>query len=185
MHIPILFLVLVARTQAPAPPASTTVLVIETEMGRRWSDGRQELDVSWQAGALANRGRYALGATAFAAFGLNVNSDRPVQNTRLGVLPRYRRWLGRGAALDLSAGPSLELRSGASAALLTTAAVAVGWPNDVALSGRVDVGEQTGATWFLGARLGLHQITEALEGEGIGLAVWGIVRLLEAAAGGP
>jgi hypothetical protein len=174
MHIPVLVLMLVAQSQA---------LVVETEVGRRWSGDRAELDVSWQAGALANRGRSALGATAIVGFGLNVNSDRPVHDTRLGALGRYRRWLGRGASLDLSAGPVVELRQGAPAALLTTAAVAVGWANDIALSGRVDVGGATGPAWFAGVRLGSHQITEALEAEGIGLAVWGIVRFLEAAGG--
>jgi hypothetical protein len=167
---------------APAP-GCTTFLVVETEAGRRSRGGRGELDLSWQAGVLGNRGRSAVGATAFAAVGLDVGADRPVLNTRLGVLPRYRRWLSRSASLDLSAGPVVELGRDAPARLLTTAEVAVGLANDVALSGRVDVGGGNGPAWFAGVRLGSGQVTEALEAQGIGLVAWAIVRLAEKASG--
>ena len=165
-------------------PACRASLVVETEVGRRARGGRGAFDVSWQLGVLSNRGRSALGATAYAAFDLDVRADRPVLNSRLGVLPRYRRWLSRGTSLDLSAGPVVELPRDARATLLATGAVAVGWPNDIALTGRVDVSTGISPAWFAGVRLGPGQVTEALEGEGIGLAVWGIIRFLEKARRG-
>jgi len=164
-------------------PECKTLLVVETEVGRRSRGGRGELDLSWQAGLLANRGRSALGATAYVAVGLDIRADRPVLGTRFGVLPRYRRWLSRGTALDLSAGPVVELRRGAPATLLTTTGVAVGWANHIALSGRVDMHKASRPTWFVGVRLGMDQMTEALEAQGIGLVLWGLIRFFEKASG--
>jgi len=161
---------------APAP-ACGTFLVIETEVGSRSRGGRGELDLSWQAGLLANRGRSAVGATGYVAVDLDVRADRPVLNTRFGVLPRYRRWSGRGAALDLSTGPVVELRPNVPATLLVSTDVAVGWPDDIALSGRFDVSAANRPAWFIGVRLGADQVTEGLEAQGIGLLVWGIIRL--------
>jgi hypothetical protein len=152
-------------------------------VGSRSRGGRGDPDLSWQAGILVNRGRSAVGATGYAAVGLDVRADRPLLNTRLGVLPRYRRWLGPSAALDVSAGPVVELGRGAPATLLTTTEVAVGWANDASLSGRVDLGGGKGPAWFAGVRLGSGQVTEALEAQGIGLVVWGIIRFIEAASG--
>lgn len=172
-----------AASQA-AGAAPKTLLVLETEVGRRSSGGRGALDLGWQVGVLSDRGRSALGATAYAAFDLDVRADRPVLNSRLGVLPRYRRWLSRGTALDLSAGPVVELPRDARATLLATGAVALGWPNDIALTGRVDVSTGVGPAWFAGVRLGPGQLTQALEGEGVALAVWGIIRFLEKARHG-
>jgi len=172
-----------AASQA-AGAAPKTFLVLETEVGRRSSRGRGALDLGWQVGVLSDRGRSALGATAYAAFDLDVRADRPVLNSRLGVLPRYRRWLSRGASLDLSAGPVVELPRDARATLLATGAVALGWPNDIALTGRVDVSTGVGPAWFAGVRLGPGQLTQALEGEGIALAVWGVIRFLEKARRG-
>src|SRR5258705_4492980 len=95
-------------TTAAPPPACAKFLVIETEMGSRVRGSRGELALAWQVGLLGNRGRSAVGAAAYAGFDLDVRADRPVLNSRLGLLPRYRRWLGRGASLDLSAGPRGE-----------------------------------------------------------------------------
>jgi hypothetical protein len=167
-----------------AGAAPKTFLVLETEVGRRSSRGRGALDLGWQVGVLRDRGRSALGATAYAAFDFDVRADRPILNSRLGVLPRYRRWLSRGTSLDLSAGPVVELPRDARATLLATGAVALGWPNDIALTGRVDVSTGVGPAWFAGVRLGPGQLTQALEGEGIALAVWGILRFLEKARHG-
>lgn len=175
-----------AASQAAATPSFCTrgapeckaLLVVETEVGRRSRGGRGELDLSWQAGLLANRGRSALGATAYVAVGLNVRADRPVLGTRFGVLPRYRRWLGRGASLDFSTGPVVELRRNVPATLLLSTDVAAGWPDDIALSGRVDVSARNRPAWFVGVRLGADQITEGLEAQGIALVVWGIIRLV-------
>ena len=153
-------------------------------MGARSRGGRRELDLSWQAGALTNRGRSAVGATAFVGFGLDVRASRPILDTRLGVLPRYRRRVGSGASLDLSAGPVVELRAGAPTALLATTAVAVGWANEIALSARVDVSGANRPAWFVGVRLGIDQVTEALEAQGIGVVLWGIIRFFEEASGG-
>jgi hypothetical protein len=152
---------------------------VETEVGRRSRGGRGALDLSWHVGVLTNRGRSALGATGYVAFDLDVRADRPILNSRLGVLPRYRRWLGRSASLDLSAGPVVELRRDAPAAILSTAEVAVGWPSDVALSGGGDLGGGTRPAWFAGVRVGANQVTQALEGEGIALVLWGLIRLAE------
>jgi hypothetical protein len=170
-------------TRAAPPPTCGTFLVVEAEMGGRSRGARGELDLSWQAGVLANHGRSAVGATAFVGFGLDVRADRPILDTRFGVLPRYRRWLSSGASLDLSAGPVVELRRGAPAALLTTTGVAVGWANDIALSARVDVSGGNRPAWFVGVRLGIDQVTEALEAQGIGVVLWGIIRFLEKASG--
>jgi len=147
-------------------------------MGSRSRGGRSGLDLSWQVGLLGNRGRSALGATGYVAVDVDVRADRPILDTRLGVLPRYRRWLGHGAALDVSTGPAVELRRTVPTTLLSSTNVAVGWPDDVALSGRVDVSAGSRPAWFIGARLGADQMTEALEAQGIALLVWGLVRLL-------
>lgn len=147
-------------------------------MGSRSQGSGGELDLSWQVGLLANRGRSALGATGYAAAAFDVRADRPVLNTRFGVLPRYRRWLGRSAALDVTTGPVVEVRRNVPTTLLMSTDVAVGWPDDIALSGRVDVSAGHRPAWFVGARLGADQITEALEAEGIALVVWGIIRLI-------
>ena len=168
--------------QAATAPACRTFVVFETGVGRRRRNGRGELDLSWQAGALVSRGRYAVGAMAFAAVGLDVRSERPLLNSRFGVLPRYRRWLSRSASLDLSAGPVVELRSGA-ASLLTSADVALGWGNDIALNGRVDLGGMNGPAWYTGVRVGAEQVTEVLEAQAIGLVIWGIVRSLDKSPG--
>jgi hypothetical protein len=178
MNTRALVLALVACSLA-ASHAASQVLVVETEVGRRSSRGSGALELGWQIGVLSDRGRSALGATAYAAFDLDVRADRPVLNSRLGVLPRYRRWLSRGTSLDLSAGPVVELPRDARATLLATGAVAVGWPNDIALTGRVDVSTGVRPAWFAGVRLGPGQVTQALEGEGIALAVWRVIRLME------
>ena len=78
----------------------------------------------------------------------------------------------------------MQLPRDARATLLATGAVALGWPNDIALTGRVDVSTGVGPAWFAGVRLGPGQLTQALEGEGIALAVWGIIRFLEKARHG-
>ena len=167
---------------APAPTCSK-FLVVETEMGARGRGSRGEFALAWQAGLLANHGRTAFGAAAYAAVDLDVRADRPVLNSRLGVLPRYRRWLGRGASLDLSAGPVVELPGRGRTVLLTSGGVAVGWADDVALSGRLDVAKGNRPAWFLGARLGADKVTEGLEAEGVALVVWGVVRFFEAVGG--
>ncbi len=168
---------------APAPTCSK-FLVVETEMGARGRGSRGEFALAWQAGLLANHGRAAFGAAAYAAVDLDVRADRPVLNSRLGVLPRYRRWLGRGASLDLSVGPVVELPRSGAARLLTSSDVAIGWADDVALSGRVDVRKGSRPAWFLGVRFGADQVTEALEAQGIALVLWGVIRFFEKAAGG-
>lgn len=183
MNTRALVLALVACALA-ASRAASQVIVVETEVGRRSSRGRGAFELGWQVGVLSARGRSALGATAYAAFDLDVRGDRPVLNSRLGVLPRYRRWLSRTASLDLSAGPVVELPRDARATLLATGAAALGWPNDIALTARVDVSTGVGPAWFAGVCLGPGQVTEALEGEGIGLALWGIIRFLERARRG-
>ena len=152
-------------------------------MGRRSSGGIGELDLSWQAGVLTNRGRSALGWTAYAAVGLDVRAGRPMRDWRLGVLPRYRRWLSQSASLDVAAGPVVELLPSAPATFLATTQVAVGWANDLALSGHVDLGGENGPAWFVGARVGSGQVTGALEAQGIALIVWGIIRLSQSAIG--
>jgi len=152
--------------------------VLETEMGARARGSRGEFALAWQAGLMGNRGRSAFGAAAYAAVDLDVRADRPVLNSRLGVLPRYRRWLGRGAALDLSAGPVVELRRNVPGTLLMSTGVAVGWPDEIALSARVDVSAGNSPAWFVGAKLGADQMTEALEAQGIALVLWGIIRLV-------
>jgi len=151
---------------------------METEVGSRSRGGGGELALSWQAGLLAHRGRSAVGATGYVALDLDVRADRPILNTRFGVLPRYRRWMGRSASLDLSAGPVVELRPRVPATLLLSTDLAVGWPDDIALSGRVDVGARNRPAWFVGVRLGADQITEGLEAQGIALVLWGLIRLL-------
>ena len=151
---------------------------METEAGSRSRGGRGQLGLGWQAGLLANRGRSALGATGYVAIDLDVRADRPVLDTRFGVLPRYRRWLGRSAALDVSTGPVVELRPNVPATLLLSTGVALGWPDDIALSSRVDVGGGNRPAWFVGLRLGADQLTEGLEAQGIALVVWGLLRLL-------
>jgi len=153
-------------------------------MGARGRGSRGEFALGWQAGLLANRGRSAFGGAAYAAVDLDVRADRPILNSRLGLLPRYRRWLGRGASLDLSAGPVVELPGRGRTALLTTSGVAVGWADDVALSGRVDVARGTRPAWFLGLRLGADQTTDGFEAEGVALVLWGVIRFFEKASGG-
>jgi hypothetical protein len=169
-------------TRGEPAPACRTFLVVEAAAGRRSSGGIGELDLSWQAGVLTNRGRSALGWTAYAAVGLDVRAGRPMHDWRFGVLPRYRRWLSRSASVDLSAGPVVELQRGGAASLLSTH-LAVGWANDLALSGHVDLGGENGPAWFVGARVGSGQVTGALEAQGIALIVWGIVRLSQSAVG--
>jgi len=167
---------------APAP-ACATFLVVETEMGVRGRGSRGEFALAWQAGLLSNRGRSAFGGTAYAAVDLDVRAARPILNSRLGLLPRYRRWLGRGASLDLSAGPVLELASRGRTTLLTSGGVAVGWADDVSLSGRVDGAKGIRPAWFLGVRLGVDQATEGVEAQGVVLGLWGLIRLVEAIGG--
>jgi len=167
---------------APAPTCSK-FLVVETEMGARGRGSRGEFALAWQAGLLANHGRAAFGAAAYAAVDLDVRADRPVLNSRLGFLPRYRQWLGRGASLDLSAGPVVELPGRGGTMLVTSGGVAAGSADDVALSGRVDVAKGSRPAWFLGARLGADKVTEGLEAEGVALVVWGLVRFFEAVGG--
>ncbi len=152
-------------------------------MGARGRGSHGEFALAWQAGLLANHGRAAFGAAAYAAVDLDVRADRPVLNSRLGFLPRYRQWLGRGASLDLSAGPVVELPGRGRTVLLTSGGVAVGWADDVALSGRLDVAKGSRPAWFLGVRLGADKVTEGLEAEGAALVVWGVVRFFEAAGG--
>ena len=171
-------------TRGAPPPACATFLVVETEMGVRGRGSRGEFALAWQAGLLANRGRSAFGGAAYAAVDLDVRADRPILNSRLGLLPRYRRWLGRGASLDLSAGPVVELPGRGRTALLTTSGVAVGWADDVALSGRVDVATGSRPAWFLGLRLGADQATDGFEAEGVALVLWGVIRFFEKASGG-
>ena len=170
-------------TRGAPPSACATFLVAETEMGVRGRGSRGEFALAWQAGLLANRGRSAFGAAAYTAVDLDVRAARPVLNTRFGVLPRYRRWLGRTAALDVSTGPVVEVRSNVPAALLMSTDVAVGWPDDITLSGRVDVSAGNRPAWFLGARLGADNVTEGFEAEGVALVLWGVVRFVEALGG--
>jgi len=162
---------------APAPECGR-FLVVETGLGVRSRGARGQLGLSWQAGLLANRGRSALGATGYIAVDLDVRDDRPVHSTRFGVLPRYRKWFGRHASLDLSTGPVLEVRQNVPSTLLLSSDVAVGWPNEGALDGRLDLSAGNRPAWFVGIRLGTDQITQGLEGQGVALIVWGLVRLL-------
>jgi len=170
-------------TRGAPPPACATFLVVETEMGARGRGSRGEFALAWQAGLLANRGRSAFGGAAYAAVDLDVRSDRPILNSRLGFLPRYRRWLGGGASLDFSAGPVVELPGRGGTMLVTSGGVAVGWADDAALSGRVDVSQGSRPAWFLGARLGADKLTEGFEAEGVALVLWGVVRFFEALGG--
>ena len=171
-------------TRGVPPPECATFLVVETEMGTRGRGSRGELALTWQGGAMRNRGRSAFGASVYAAFDLDVRADQPVLNSRLGLLPRYRHWLGRGASVDLSAGPVVELPRKGPARLLTSTGGAVGWSNDVALSGRVDVRSGNRPAWFLGVRFGTDQVTEAMEAQGVALVLWGVIRFFQKAAGG-
>jgi hypothetical protein len=171
-------------TMGAPPPACATFFVVETDIGARGRGSRGEFALAWQAGLLANRGRSAFGGAAYAAVDLDVRADQPVLNSRLGLLPRYRRWLGRGASLDLSAGPVVELPRGGTARLLTSTDVAVGWADDVALSGRVDVRSGTRPAWFLGVRFGADQVTGVIEAQGVALVLWGLVTLIEKGLGG-
>src|SRR5258706_222461 len=107
-------------TRGAPPPTCSTFLVVETEMGVRGRGSRGEFAFAWQAGVLGNSGRSAFGAALYGALDLDVRADRPFLNSLLGLLPRYRRWLGREASLDLSAGPVVELPGRRAALLLTT-----------------------------------------------------------------
>src|SRR6266496_2399139 len=118
-----------AQGQGGQPsPARKTFIVFETGAGYRARRGAGELDLSWHAGVLMNRGQSAVGATIFAATDLNFKRGWP--SYRVGVLPRYRRWLSRGASLDLSAGPMLERPQDARFGLSLSAEAAVGWGDD-------------------------------------------------------
>jgi hypothetical protein len=159
-------------------PACTTFIVFEAGVGHRSRGGRGELDLSWHAGVLTNRGRSAVGATVFAATDLDLKQGSP--SYRVGVLPRYRRWLSRGASLDLSAGPVLELPQGARSRLGLSAEAAVGWGNDLAIAGRVDLGGRNGVAWVGGVKLGSTQAGGAIKAEAVGLAVYGLITFVKA-----
>ena len=156
-------------------PACSTFIVFEGGAGHRSRGGAGELDLSWQAGVLTNHGRSAVGATVFAAADLDLEQGWP--SYRVGVLPRYRRWLSHTASLDLSAGPVLELGR-RKPALGGTAELAVGWGNDIAITGRLDLGGRNGVGWVGGVKLGSKQAGGAIKAEAIGLAVYGLITLV-------
>jgi hypothetical protein len=158
-------------------PACSTFIVFEAGAGHRSRRGAGELDLSWHAGVLTNRGRSAVGATVFAAADLDLKQGWP--SYRVGILPRYRRWLSRAASLDLSAGPVLELTH-RKPGLGATAEVAVGWGNDIAITGRLDLGSRNGAGWAGGVKLGSKQAGGAIKAEAIGLVVYGLITLVRA-----
>jgi hypothetical protein len=163
------------RDGEPAP-ACTTFVVLEAGAGHRSGGGAgSELDLSWHAGVLTNRGRSAVGATVFAATDLDLKQGR--SSYRVGVLPRYRRWLSRAAALDLSAGPVLELPPGAGSRLSLSAEAAVGWANDIAVTGRLDLG-RNGVDWVGGVKLGSKQVRSGLQVEAVALAVYGLITIV-------
>jgi hypothetical protein len=59
-----------------------------------------DLYFSWEGGAMANTSpRDAWGASIYIASDLS--------STRLGIMPRYRRWLPHSLAVDFSGGPFL------------------------------------------------------------------------------
>ena len=153
-------------------PACSTFIVFEAGAGQRWRGGAGELDLSWHVGVLTNRGRSAVGATVFAATDLDLRHGWV--SSRVGVLPRYRRWLSPAASLDLSAGPVLELGH-RKAGLGATAEVAVGWGNDIAITGRLDLGGRNGAGWAGGVKLGSKQAGGAIKAEAVALAVYGLI----------
>ena len=159
----------------PRSPARSTLIVFEAGAGYRTRSGVGELDLSWHAGVLTNHGRSAVGATAFAAADLDLKQGWP--SYRLGVLPRYRRWLSRTASLDLSAGPVLELGR-RRPALGATAEVAAGWGNDIAITGRLDFGGRSGVGWVGGVKLGSKQARTGLEMEAVALAVYGLITIV-------
>ena len=158
-------------------PVCNALIVFEAGAGHRSRGGAGELDLSWHVGVLTNRGRSAVGATLFAATDLDL--EHRWLSSRVGVLPRYRRWLSRTASLDLSAGPVLELAH-RKPGLGATAEVAVGWGNDIAITGRLDLGGRNGAGWAGGVKLGSKQAGGAIKAEAIGLAVYGLITLVRA-----
>ena len=157
-------------------PVCSAFIVFEAGAGHRWRGAAGELDLSWHAGVLTNRGRSAVGATVFAATDLDL--EHGWLSSRVGVLPRYRRWLSRTASLDLSAGPVVDLSHGKPAGLGATAEVAVGWVNDIAITGRLDLGGLNGVGWFGGVKLGSKQAGGAVKAEAVGLAVYGLITLV-------
>jgi len=156
-------------------PACSTFIVFEAGAGYRARRGAGELDLSWHAGVLSNRGRSAVGATAF--FATDLDGERGWFSSRVGLLPRYRRWLSRTASVDLSAGPVLEVGR-RQPALGATAEVAVGWGNDIAITGRLDVGGRTGVGWVGGVKLGSKQASNGIEAEAVALVVYGLIALV-------
>ena len=171
----IVFVALGAWALAPLPALGQALF--EAGAGHRSRGGRGELDLSWHAGVLTNRARSAVGATVFAAADFDLKHGSP--SYRVGVLPRYRRWLSRTASLDLSAGPVLEV-GGRPPALGASAEVAVGWGNDIGISGRLDFGGGNGVGWVGGVKLGSKQAGAAIKAEAVGLAVYGLITFVKA-----
>ena len=93
-------LVAQSRDTVPRGHRGTSVL-FEAAIGVRLDPRPDPADdtrwyASWEFGPSFNRGHWAWGATIFAGV--------DVDGARWGIRPRYRRWLGSKAALDLGAG---------------------------------------------------------------------------------
>jgi hypothetical protein len=142
-------------TRGRPRPACNWFLITETGGNMRVAPerlGYRTKKAQFEVGAMHNsRGRSAIGVTAFGITNLD-------DETYLGIKPRYRRWLSRVLAVDVSAGPRWEMNSGGGGFLAAIGFSVGDWGGfttqvDVARS-RPFINHQV--TWHVGLRLGSY-----------------------------
>src|SRR5574341_969009 len=112
----------------------------------------RQLKAQLEFGLMRNVGpRSALGGTAFVESNLD-------DETYVGVKPRYRRWISRVVAIDLSAGPRLDTQTGELGAMVQGGVSFADW---VSFTSQVELGpnrlnRNPGATLHLGVRFGSY-----------------------------
>lgn len=120
-----------------------------------------------EVGVMRNRGlRSALGATVFAETNLD-------DETYIGVKPRYRRWLSRNVALDMSAGPRYDTQFGSLGGVVQAGVSFGDW---ISFTTQLELGpnrltQTRGATMQIGARFGSYLGALGIVAAPIGLAL--------------